>query len=449
MFLKYHSASSAAESYKDTIDYLFGLQRFGIKFGLDNMTRMLQAFGNPHQKLKAVHIGGSNGKGSVAAFVAKIFQKAGYRVGLYTSPHLSDFSERIRINGQPVTSDEVVQLTRFIRAKQYEVAEKDGNIDTPTSVINMTFFEFTTLLAFLYFLQEKVDLAVVEVGMGGRLDATNVLKPLVSVITNIAREHQQYLGNTLEKISREKAGIIKPNGVLITAVNQPRILTRIHSRCQEMGSKMYRIGKDIRIREDGLGGFDYRGIFNNYRGLRIKVMGEYQVINAAMAVGITELLGAQGYLVDEKAVREGLREMRWPGRLELINLSPKVLLDGSHNLAAIEKLRKELLMNFSYQKLFLVIGIMEDKSIRPILKRLVPLAHRTIFTRPQMDRAASPFSLFKYARYLTDRVEIVEDVKQAVRKAMVRAGNDDLLCVTGSLFTVGEARELFSPGVEI
>jgi dihydrofolate synthase/folylpolyglutamate synthase len=340
-------------------------------------------------------------------------------------------------------------LTRFIRAKQYEVAEKDGNIDTPTSVINMTFFEFTTLLAFLYFLQEKVDLAVVEVGMGGRLDATNVLKPLVSVITNIAREHQQYLGNTLEKISREKAGIIKPNGVLITAVNQPRILTRIHSRCREMGSKMYRIGKDIRIREDGLGGFDYRGIFNNYRGLRIKVMGEYQVINAALAVGITELLGAQGYLVDEKAVREGLREMRWPGRLELINLSPKVLLDGSHNLAAIEKLRKELLMNFSYRKLFLVMGIMEDKSIRPILKRLVPLAHRTIFTRPQMDRAAPPISLFKYARYLTDRVEIVEDVKQAVRKAMVRAGNDDLICVTGSLFTVGEARELFSPGVEI
>ena len=446
---EYLSVSPGIESYQDTIDFLFGLQRFGIKLGLENINRMLKSFGNPHLKLKTVHIAGSNGKGSVAAFVANIFQKAGYRVGLYTSPHLSDFSERIRINGKPINPDEVIHLTRLIRKKQYKVAEEDGNIGSPVSVINMTFFEFTTLLAFLYFHQKKVDLAVVEVGMGGRLDATNVLKPLVSVITNIAREHQQYLGNTLEKISREKAGIIKSNGILITAVTQPRILAQFRSRCREMGSLIYRVGKEIKIKENSQGAFDYQGIYNSYKRLKINILGKYQIINAALAVGTAELLAKKGYLVDENAIREGLWDTRWPGRLELVNLKPRVLLDGAHNLAAVERLKIALLNDFFYRRLFLVIGIMGDKSIKPILKRLVPLGNYIIFTRPQMERAASPYSLLKSARSFTNRVEVVEDVKQAVRKAMVRARNDDLICVTGSLFTVGEARELFYSRVEI
>jgi dihydrofolate synthase/folylpolyglutamate synthase len=289
----------------------------------------------------------------------------------------------------------------------------------------------------------------VEVGMGGRLDATNVLNPLVSVITNIAREHQQYLGNTLEEISREKAGIIKSNGVLITAVTQPRILAQIRSRCREMESIMYRVGKDIRTKENSQGGFDYQGIYNSYQRLRINILGEYQIINAALAVGTAELLEKKGYLLDEKTIREGLWETKWPGRLELVNLKPRVLLDGAHNLAAVEKLKIALLKDFSYRRLFLVIGIMEDKSIRPILKRLVPLGNYIIFTRPQMERAASPYLLLKFARSFSNRIEIVEDVKQAVRKAMVRAENDDLICVTGSLFTVGEAREFFFSRVEI
>jgi len=445
-----HAVFPSIESYQDIIAYLFGLQRFGIKLGLENMTRMLQAFDNPHQKLNTVHIAGSNGKGSVAAFVAKIFQKSGYRVGLYTSPHLSEFSERIRINGQPVTSDAVVSLTHLIRAKQYEVAKKDSTIDTPTSVMNMTFFEFATLMAFLYFFQKKVDLAVVEVGMGGRLDATNVIRPLVSVITTIAQEHQQYLGNTLEEICREKAGIIKSGGVLITGVTQPRMLSKLRFRCREMGSLLYRVGKDIRIKKNCQEVFDYQGIFNTYQGLRINVLGEYQIINAAMALGVTEILGQKGYLVDTWSICEGLKQMRWPGRLELVNLSPKILLDGAHNLAAIEKLIKALIRDFSYRKLILVIGIMKDKSIRPILKRIVPLGHHIFFTRPKIERAALPFTLLKSAGYVSSgKVEIIEDVKQAVRKAMARAKNDDLICVTGSLFTVGEARELFFSRVEI
>jgi dihydrofolate synthase/folylpolyglutamate synthase len=231
------------ESYNDIINFLFSLQRFGIKLGLKNMERMLQALGNPHQQLKAIHIAGSNGKGSVAAFVAKILQKAGYRVGLYTSPHLFDFSERIRIQGKPIPYTDITTLTRLIRAKQFEVEQEDDTKGDPISVTCMTFFEFTTLLAFLYFIQKKVDIAVVEVGLGGRLDATNVLNPLVSVITNISKDHQQHLGKTLAVIAEEKAGIIKKNGVLLTAVTQPQIFTKFRSQCRQMKCIVHQLGK--------------------------------------------------------------------------------------------------------------------------------------------------------------------------------------------------------------
>ena len=212
---------------------------------------------------------------------------------------------------------------------------------------------------------------------------------------------------------------------------------------------MYRVGKDIRVRQQGKGAFDYQGIAASYRRLQIHVLGEYQVTNAATAVGIVELLNKQGYAVNETSLKDGLRETRWPGRLELIHQDPKVLLDGAHNLAAIEKLTHTLSKDFSYRKLFLVIGIMEDKSIKPILKRLVPLGDHIIFTRPKIERAASPAALLKAAGSMPGRVEVIEDVKQAVRNALVRASSDDLICVTGSLFAVGEARELFSPTVEI
>ena len=443
MYFEQSAVRTFESSYKDTIDFLFSLQRFGIKLGLENMNRMLQAFGNPHKNLKAVHIGGSNGKGSVAAFVAKIFQKAGYRVGLYTSPHLLGFSERIRINGEPITFDEVIILTRLIKKKQKEVEKEDGTSGNPTSVTCMSFFEFTTLLAFLYFFRKDVDIAIIEVGMGGRLDATNVLTPLVSVITNISKEHHQYLGKTLMEIAREKAGIIKKNGVLLTAITQPQILAKIRSQCQQLGSILYRLGKNIEIKEKKGGVFDYQGLFTGYRKLMINILGEYQNRNAALAVGVAEVLGNQGYTVTEKAIREGLFKMKWPGRLELVKKNPKVLLDGAHNLAGIENLSKELKQNFSYQKLFLIIGIMQDKPIKPILKRIASLGHHIIFTQPQIDRAASPFFLLKAARSFCEKGEVVEDVKQAVRKAMSLSNKDDLICVTGSLFTVGEARELF------
>ncbi|MBN2468102.1 MAG: bifunctional folylpolyglutamate synthase/dihydrofolate synthase [Deltaproteobacteria bacterium] len=438
-----------AEQYHDTINYLFGLQRFGIKLGLETMRLMLRAFGNPHHNFRSVHIAGSNGKGSVAAFVTTILRTAGYRTGLYTSPHLSDFSERIRISGKSIAWDDVVQLTRRIRSKQHEVAADNGLAERSSCVTAMTFFEFTTLMAFLHFVQKQVDLAVVEAGMGGRLDATNVLTPVVSAITTITGEHRQFLGKTLAEIAREKAAILKPDGVVITGATQPQVLAAIRSRAKETRNTMYCLGKDIRVARTGEAIFDYRGIFSFYHQLRISMMGEYQVTNAALAVGIIEILRTCGYDIPGEAVREGLRNTKWPGRMEIVNHQPLVLLDGAHNLDAVKQLAKELKTSLRYRRLCVVIGIMKDKPIRAMLRRIVPLADHVILTRPRLERAASLSALFKVAREFASTMEIVDDVKEAVRKALSWANQDDLVCVTGSLFTVGEARELFYDRVDV
>lgn len=445
----YRTPAAPARKYQDTLNYLFGLQRFGIKLGLENMERMLDALGNPHRAFKSVLVGGTNGKGSVAAFVAKIFEKAGYRVGLYTSPHLSDFVERIRVNGRSIPRHEVAGLIEVLRAVQggRTLHARAGDLSNlPPSI---TFFECATLLAFLFFAKQKVDLAVVEVGMGGRLDATNVLSPLVAAITTIGLEHQQYLGKTLEKIAGEKAGIIKPKAKLITAVTQPRALAPIRNRCRSLGTTIYRVGEHIRVRKNGQGGFSYQGISHSYSDLRIALQGDYQITNAALAVGITELLTERGFAVEEPALREGLRAMRWPGRMEFVSTNPRVLLDGAHNAAAARRLRREIQVGLSARRLILVLGIMEDKALAPMVRTLVPLAHHTIFTRPNLDRAASPHALLSLAPVEKKKTQIMEDVKQAVRTAMLLAGSEDLVCVTGSLFTVGEARELFFPTVEL
>ncbi len=449
MALNHYASAASAESYRDTLDWLFGLQRFGMKFGLENMSRMLRAFGDPHRKLKAVHIGGSNGKGSVAAFAAKMYQRAGYNIGLYTSPHLLDFSERIRVNGSPISTDAVVRLTRQIRARQQEVASEDGTVESPISVTRMTFFEFTTLMAFLYFVQCEVDLAVVEVGLGGRLDATNVIHPLVSVITTVGLEHQQYLGKSLVEIAREKAGIIKPRSVVLTAVSQPHVIATVRARCEELGTTMFRVGRDIKIRRLDGKIFSYYGLSTTYRNLEIVLQGNYQPINAALAVGITEILRKHGFPMGEEALRAGLRQTAWPGRLEQVHTHPLVILDGAHNIQAVRRLARELKTAYSYRKLFLVIGIMEDKPIKPILHQLVGMGTRVIFTRPKLDRAAPPSRMLSYVKDQGEKIELVEDVKEAVRKAMSWAGPDDLVCVAGSLFVAGEARELFFPTVEL
>ncbi len=423
------------DGYRKSLDYLYGLEKFGMIFGLTQVERILSAIGNPHKEIQAIHIGGTNGKGSTAAMMSSILQKEGYRVGLYTSPHLIRFTERIKVNGKEIEEEEVVALTEWMR-KEIETA----GIAPP-----FTFFDFTTAMALHYFKQKLVDLAVLEVGLGGRLDSTNVVDPLVSIITNVAKDHEEHLGKTILKIAREKAGIIKKGRPLITAVTQPQVLRLFSKVCQENGTPLFRVGKEFRYALGEDGDFNYEGLNRKLWSIHLNLKGFHQVINAATAFGAMEVLEDLGYRVSTDAMIDGVREVEWPGRLEMVSSSPRVILDGAHNPAGALVLKESLEKEFQFQHLILLIGIMKDKDIQSILHLLAPLADHIIFTRPHTDRATPPLLLKKMVGRNGKKAEIVEDLSEAIERGLSLVEKEDLLCITGSLYTVGEARAYFRP----
>jgi dihydrofolate synthase/folylpolyglutamate synthase len=428
-------SSTSKNTYQQSLDYLYGLEKFGMIFGLTQVERILKAIGDPHREIQAIHIGGTNGKGSTAAMIASILKKEGYRVGLYTSPHLIRFTERIKVNGKEIGKEEVAALSGWMREKIEE-----ANIPSP-----FTFFDFTTAMALYYFNQKMVDIAVLEVGLGGRLDSTNVVDPLFSIITNISKDHEAYLGKSILKIAMEKAGIIKKGRPLITAATQPQVLRLFSKICREKESPYFRVGKEFRYVLTGDGDFHYEGLQRKLWGLHLNLRGSHQIINATTALGALEVLEDLGYPVSIDAMVAGLREVDWPGRLEMVASSPNVVLDGAHNPAGALILKEFLEKEFKYQHLILLIGVMKDKDIESILHLLAPLADHVILTKPNNDRAASPEILKKALGRDGKRAEIIEDLKEAIGRGLSITGQEDLLCITGSLYTVGEARAYFHP----
>ncbi len=422
-------------AYQQSLDYLYGLEKFGMIFGLTQVEKILEAIGNPHREIQTIHIGGTNGKGSTAAITASILQKEGYRVGLYTSPHLIRFTERIKVNEKEIEREEVATLTEWMR----ERIEAAG-ITPP-----FTFFDFTTAMALLYFKQKMVDLAVLEVGLGGRLDSTNVVDPLLSIITNIAKDHEEYLGTSILKIAREKAGIIKQGRPLVTAATQPQVLRLFSKTCREKGSPYFRVGKEFRYAQAEEGSFDYEGLHRKLWSLHLNLRGFHQIVNATTALGAMEVLEDLGYPVSTDAMVEGLKAVEWPGRLEMVYSSPKVVLDGAHNPAGALVLKDSLEKEFQYQHLVLLIGIMKDKDVKSILHLLSPLADHIILTRPHNDRAAPPALLKKALGQNGKKAEIIEELKEAIDRGLSMTAAEDLLCITGSLYTVGEAKAYFHP----
>lgn len=423
-------------SYQRSVDYLYGLEKFGMIFGLTKVEEILKAIGDPHREIQAVHIGGTNGKGSTAAMIASILQKEGYCVGLYTSPHLVRFTERMKVNGKEIDREEVANLTDWLR-KRVEAA----GIAPP-----FTFFDFTTAMAFYYFMQKMVDVVVLEVGLGGRLDSTNVVDPLLSIITNIGKDHEDVLGKGVLKIAREKAGIIKENRPLITAATQPRVLGLFANICKEKRAPFYQVGKDFRSIPAKERRFHYEGLHRKLWDLSLNLSGPHQILNATTALGAIEVLDELGYRVSNDAMIEGLREVDWPGRLEMVRSSPRVLLDGAHNPDGALSLREALEKEFHYHRLILIIGIMRDKDFHSILHSLSPIADHIILTQPGTDRAASPDVLRRALGRNGKKVEVIQDLRQAIGRGLSLAGDDDLLCITGSLYMVGEARSHLVPG---
>jgi dihydrofolate synthase/folylpolyglutamate synthase len=418
-------------SYEDAVAYLFGLQKYGIKFGLSKTSNLLKAFGNPHLRQKYIHIAGTNGKGSVAAMLEAILMNSGLKVALYSSPHLVRFTERFRIDGKEIHPGQVADLVREVK-----------RVVDPTQP--PTFFEFITAMALIHFARENPDISIVEVGMGGRLDATNVIRPLVSAITNISLEHQSFLGSRLTDIAGEKAGIIKPGIDLITAATQPQVIKVFSDTCKRRKAPFWRVGREIRYRRTGAQ-LNYYGMGRIEKDLDLGLLGKHQLRNAALALAVIELIERRGFTVSSEHIREGLNKPRWPGRMQVVSRKPLIILDGAHNPDAMRILVNSMRDAFQWKHLILVLGIMGDKDIPRIIKRIVPIADYVIYTRAEYYRAAEPQVLMKEAAPLRKQGEIIPTIPEALRKAKGRSGPGDVILVTGSLFTVGEAMACLEP----
>jgi len=418
-------------SYGKAVGSLYSLQKFGIKFGLSKTDNLLKALGSPHKGQKYIHIGGTNGKGSVASFLCAILKEAGLRVGFYSSPHLVRFTERFRINDEEIRPEKAETLIR-------ELTEVFVPEEPPT------FFEATTAMAITYFAREKTDIAVMEVGMGGRLDATNVISPIVSVITNISLEHQFFLGSRLLDIAREKAGIIKDGIDIVTAATQPSVIGLFESIAQEKKAPFWRVGKDTRYRATE-SGIHFYGQKHRLNGLRLGLKGNFQTRNAALALTALERLEEKGFKISTQDIRRGLEHIPWHGRMQVVRENPTIVLDGAHNPAAALALAKAMKSAFMYRRLILVVGVMADKDMGGILRNLVPISDHVIYTRPVYPRAADPEILAHEAAPINKPGEVVQSLTGALDRARAMAGPQDLILISGSLFMVGEAMTYFDP----
>lgn len=418
-------------SYSFVIEYLYALQKHGIKLGLETMRILLDRVGNPHRSLRVLHIGGTNGKGSTAAMVASVLQHSGRRVGLYTSPHLVEFRERIRVNGRMITEKQVEKVIARLR-----VALRDD--------LEPTFFEMTTALAFLYFADSEVDVAVLEVGLGGRFDATNVVgQPLATAITTIGLDHQEYLGQTEEAIAFEKGGIIKPCiPVVIGRMGQgaEQVLRRI---ARDRSAPLWQLGRDFAVDGRRPERFTYRGVTRVCEDLICGLEGRHQRDNAACALALLEAAGRARIDTDEAAVRDGLRMVSWEGRLELIDEYPKVMLDGAHNPAAAHVLA-EYLKDFSIRhptsRVILVWGMMRDKDRQGFIAPLLPFVSEIVLTQATLARSATVQELRATLHEWQGPVLEAVLPMDAMTAARSRAMPHDLICIAGSLMLLGDIK---------
>lgn len=422
--------------YQEALAWIHSLYRFGSRPGLERIAALLERLGDPHKTLRCVHIAGTNGKGSTAAFLASLLAAHGLRVGLYTSPYLESFTNRMAVDGRDVAEDELVRLMEKVRPHVEEIAASD--LGQPTE------FEVITAMAFTYFAAQLPDWVVVEVGLGGRLDATNVIAPEVAVVTNIGLEHTQVLGDTVEQIAFEKAGIIKRHVPTVTATDRPGALEVLKNIAGEREAPLLVVGQDILVdcASATLHGqfFTYQSPWRKLEALKIALLGRHQVVNAACALAALECLQAIPFA--EAAVRSGFAAARWPGRLEILSREPLVLVDGAHNADGVRALRRALAELLGGRKLHLVLGILADKAVEEMLSLLAPLATASlIVTRPHNERAADPDAVAELARAFTHTsVQVAQTVPAAVEMGLAATGPGEALCVSGSLYTVSEAR---------
>lgn len=424
-------------NYDEAMDYLRSLTKFGINLGLGRIEELLRRLGDPHRSgLDIIHIGGTNGKGSTTAMLSEILREAGCRVGAFTSPHLHSYTERYRINGAQIKPERVAALLTELRP-HLDAMVADG-YEHPTE------FEVGTALAFLYFSREKVDCLLLEVGLGGAIDSTNVAPSVLSVITNVAMDHMDYLGHTIKEIAAVKAGIIKPGTPVVTAATGEGLQV-IEKHCREKGCRLTRVGRELTWEplSHSLSGqrFSVTGQKGLYRDLTIKLLGRHQLVNAATAIAAAENLSERGMPVGAGSIYRGLASALWPGRLEVFNRKPLTIIDGAHNYEGARSLKQALVEYFPGRDIVLVMGMLADKERTRVVGELVPGARAVVVTRPDSPRSGDWQRLAELAGRFVPEVHLEEDVGEALKRAGNLAGPEGLVCVTGSLYVVAEARE--------
>ncbi|MCT4594171.1 MAG: bifunctional folylpolyglutamate synthase/dihydrofolate synthase [Anaeromicrobium sp.] len=421
--------------HSEALEYIHSTYKFGSKLGLHNINYLLDLMGNPHENLKVIHVAGTNGKGSTSNYIATVLKEAGYKVGLFTSPYLEEFEERIRINGENIPKDRLGQVTSKVKDcvdKMLEAGESH-----PTE------FEVVTAIGFEYFKEEDADFVVLEVGMGGRLDSTNVVKkPLVSVITPIALDHTNFLGNTIEKIAFEKAGIIKAECPVVSYPQEVGAIQVIKDICTEKNSKLYEVHVDkVNIKETNEYGqiFDFLG----YEDIHIKMLGAHQCNNAVVAIEVLEILNRDyKFNIDKKHIYEGLKKSVWPGRIEILKNDPTIIIDGAHNYHGIKSLSNLIRNNFKDKNIILGLGILGDKDVEPMVSEIAPLASKIVITEPNNPRRMKAEDLGEIVKKYCSHIYIEKDIKDAAKKVMDISDKEDIILFAGSLYMIGEVRSL-------
>ena len=414
-------------SYSETLERIYNLRGGIIDLRLDRVDRALALFDHPERTFPSIHIAGTNGKGSTSAMLHRILSLAGYRTALYTSPHLVSFTERIKIGEEEISQQDVVGIAEEIRRR------------TEAADVPLTFFEVVTVMAFIYFARQRIDLAVVEVGLGGRLDATNVITPLVSVITTVSKDHEAYLGSDLVSIAREKAGIIKPAIPVVCGALSEEVAELVRQIVNDRRSRAFFLGTDFKFSLKNEGFFDYTGIKRHFSKLSVGLRGQHQKYNAAIALAALE--GIQEHLpTDETAVRQGLLTVVWPGRLEVMLERPTVIIDGAHNGEGVRALINEI-ESFQGRRIKLLFAAMADKEWQLMLAGLTDVVDEVIFTKVSMERSADPAEMAKkFSHKVASRT--IADSRAGLQTLLNESRPQDVIIVAGSLYLLGEIRPM-------
>jgi dihydrofolate synthase/folylpolyglutamate synthase len=434
-------------NYESAVRYLLTLgrelaaptQAAAAKFNLENVTALLQRLGRPERAFPSIHIAGTNGKGSTAAFVESILRKAGFRTGLNTSPHLERINERIRIDGEEIGDELFAETFTRLQAATEELLAHGKLRAHPT------YFECVTALALEAFARARVDFAVVEVGLGGRLDATNVVKPVVSVITRIDFDHENFLGHSLREIAAEKAGILKECVPAVFAGQLDEARDVLRARAKELQCPVVEIPEAFRIEKEGVQDGCVRAtVLETASGTQFEIAprlaGRFQLQNALHALACVRILQGKNYRISSADIIEGISLARWPGRIERLQKNPDVYLDGAHNPGAARELAKFLEENFNGRRIYLLFGAMRDKAVDEVTGLLFPLAYEVIFTQAKTPRAISAAQLQEIAGHHAERSVVIADAEKALESVLTKARAADAICVTGSLYLVGQLR---------